>query len=84
MKAHAANVGPAAAHRAFLGYWLLVTRHARTHADAVFDCDLAARSHAYLGAAEAWIANLTDRLDATDARRAPQPRSAQPGAVVRG
>lgn len=58
-KAHAGYVGPAAAYRAFLGYWLLAMRHAPTHADAVFDCDLAARSHAYLGAAEAWIANLT-------------------------
>ncbi|QVN22968.1 hypothetical protein [Burkholderia pyrrocinia] len=58
-KAHAAYVGPAAAYRAFLGCWLLAMRHATTHADAIFDCDLAIRSHAYLSAAEAWIANLT-------------------------
>ncbi|MBR8401211.1 hypothetical protein KDW65_31775 [Burkholderia cenocepacia] len=58
-KAHAAYVGSTAAYRAFLGCWLLAMRHATTHADAIFDCDLAIRSHAYLGAAEAWIANLT-------------------------
>ncbi|KFG98003.1 hypothetical protein GQ56_0106925 [Burkholderia paludis] len=58
-KAHAAYVGPAAAYRAFLGYWLLAMRHATTHADAIFDCDLAIRSHAYLGAAQAWIGSLT-------------------------
>ncbi|KVH40489.1 hypothetical protein [Burkholderia cepacia] len=58
-KAHAAYVGPAAAYRAFLGCWLLSMRDVTTHADAVFDCDLAIRSHAYLDAAEAWIANLT-------------------------
>ncbi len=58
-KAHAAYVGPAATYRAFLGCWLLAMRHATTHADAIFDCDLAIRSHAYLSAAEAWIANLT-------------------------
>jgi len=58
-KANAGYVGPAASYRAFLGCWLLAMRHATTHADAVFDCDLAIRSHAYLSAAEAWIANLT-------------------------
>lgn len=57
--AHVAYVGPASSYRAFLGCWLLAMRHATTHADAVFDCDLAIRSHAYLRAAEAWIANLT-------------------------
>lgn len=58
-KAHAAYVGPVATYRAFLGCWLLAMRYATTHADAIFDCDLAIRSHAYLGAAEAWLANLT-------------------------
>ncbi|VWC58099.1 hypothetical protein [Burkholderia lata] len=58
-KSHAAYVGMAAAYRAFLGCWLLAMRDATTHADAIFDCDLAIRSHAYLEAAEAWIESLT-------------------------
>jgi hypothetical protein len=58
-KQHAANVAPATAYRAFLGHWLLTLQHAATHAHAIFDCDLAARSPAYTQAAERWIADLT-------------------------
>ncbi|USX04886.1 hypothetical protein [Paraburkholderia fungorum] len=56
---HAVSVAPAAAYRAFLGHWLLTLQHAATHAHAIFDCDLAARSPAYTQAAERWVADLT-------------------------
>lgn len=58
-KQHVVSVAPAAAYRAFLGHWLLTLQHAATHAHAIFDCDLAARSPAYTQAAERWVADLT-------------------------
>ncbi|WP_233836462.1 hypothetical protein [Paraburkholderia sp. ZP32-5] len=58
-KAHVSRITPAEAYRAFVGYWLLTLRHAVTHADAVFDCDLAMGSRAYLSAVEDWIARTT-------------------------
>ncbi|SMG26858.1 hypothetical protein [Paraburkholderia susongensis] len=58
-KQHVMNVAPADAYRAFLAHWLLASQHATTHADAIFDCDLAARSPAYTRAAERWVADLT-------------------------
>jgi hypothetical protein len=58
-KRYVMNIAPAAAYRAFLGHWLLTLRHAATHADAIFDCDLATRSPAYTQAAERWVADFT-------------------------
>jgi hypothetical protein len=48
-----------AGRRGFLAHWLLTLRDAATHADAIFDCDLAARSPAYLANAECWLEELT-------------------------
>jgi hypothetical protein len=56
---HVARVSPASCYRAFLAHWLLASRHAVTHAHALFDCDLAASSPAYTQAAERWIAELS-------------------------
>jgi hypothetical protein len=58
-KQHVTTIAPAAAYRAFLAHWLLTLQHATTHTDAIFDCDLAARSSAYTEAAERWIADMT-------------------------
>jgi hypothetical protein len=53
------SMSPAQAYRGFLAHWLLTLRDAATHADAIFDCDLAARSPAYLANAERWLEELT-------------------------
>lgn len=74
-KAHVARIAPADAYRAFVGYWLFTLRHAATHADAVFDCDLAVRSPAYLSTVEEWIGRRTGLK--------PSLRSARPGASAR-
>jgi hypothetical protein len=58
-KRHVTRISPASCYRAFLAHWLLEARHAATHAHALFDCDLAARSPAYTQAAEQWIAGLS-------------------------
>lgn len=53
------TLAPATVYRAFLAHWLLTLRHTSMHAHAIFDCDLAARSSAYAGAAERWIAEMS-------------------------
>lgn len=58
-KEHVTTLAPLDVYRAFLAHWLLSLRHASAHADAIFDCDLAARSSAYSGAAEHWIAEMS-------------------------
>lgn len=58
-KAHIATLAPLQAYRAFLAHWLLTLRDAATHADAIFDCDLAGRSPAYVEGAERWLGDLT-------------------------
>ncbi|WP_321962082.1 hypothetical protein [Paraburkholderia sp. J7] len=58
-KQYVAQIDPADAYRGFLAHWLLTLRHAFTSSDAVFDCDLAARSPAYAQAAEQWIAEMS-------------------------
>jgi len=58
-KEHVATIAPLQAYRAFLAHWLLTLRDAATHADALFDCDLAGHSPAYLEGAERWIHELT-------------------------
>jgi hypothetical protein len=58
-KEHVQSMSPAQAYRGFLAHWLLTLRDAATHADAIFDCDLAARSPAYLANAECWLEELT-------------------------
>ncbi|NKJ49333.1 hypothetical protein CIC12_21895 [Burkholderia sp. SG-MS1] len=58
-KPYVKTIAPASAYRAFLVHWLLTLRHAATHAHAIFDCDLAARSPTYTQAAERWIADFT-------------------------
>ncbi|WP_321786740.1 hypothetical protein [Paraburkholderia sp. J94] len=58
-KDYVAKIDPADAYRGFLAHWLLTLRHAFTSSDAVFDCDLAARSPVYAQAAEQWIAKMS-------------------------
>jgi hypothetical protein len=58
-KEHVQSLSPAQAYRGFLAHWLLTLRDAATQADAIFDCDLAARSPAYLEGAERWLEELT-------------------------
>ncbi|MEI7290920.1 hypothetical protein WCQ02_02080 [Paraburkholderia tropica] len=58
-KEYVAKIDPADAYRGFLAHWLLTLRHAFTSSDAVFDCDLAARSPVYAQAAEQWIAEMS-------------------------
>ncbi|MGA7777604.1 MAG: hypothetical protein WCA85_07800 [Paraburkholderia sp.] len=58
-KEHVQSIAPAQAYRGFLAHWLLTLRDAATQADAIFDCDLAARSPAYLESAERWLEELT-------------------------
>lgn len=58
-KDHVKTIAPTTVYRAFLGHWLLTLQHASTHAHAIFDCDLAARSPAYAGAAECWVADMS-------------------------
>ena len=58
-KEHIAAITPVEAYRAFLAHWLLTLRDAATHANAIFDCDLAAHSPAYIEGAEHWIRDLT-------------------------
>jgi hypothetical protein len=58
-KEHVQSISPAHAYRGFLAHWLLTLRDAATHADAIFDCDLAARSPAYLESAQRWLEELT-------------------------
>lgn len=57
-KEHIAAITPLQAYRAFLAHWLLTLRDAH-HADAIFDCDLAGHSPAYIAGAERWINELT-------------------------
>ncbi|HEY1998820.1 hypothetical protein, partial [Paraburkholderia sp.] len=54
-KDHIATLPPLQVYRAFLGHWLLTLRYAATHSDAIFDCDLAGHSPAYVAGAERWI-----------------------------
>ena len=58
-KEHIAAITPLEAYRAFLAHWLLTLRDAATHANAIFDCDLAGHSPAYIEGAERWISDLT-------------------------
>ena len=58
-KDHVAAITPLQAYRAFLAHWLLTLRDTAKHANAIFDCDLAAHSPAYLEGAERWIGELT-------------------------
>jgi hypothetical protein len=58
-KEHVATIAPLQAYRAFLAHWMLTLRDTAKHADAIFDCDLAAHSPAYLEGAERWIGELT-------------------------
>ena len=58
-KEHVQTIAPAQAYRGFLAHWLLTLRDAATQADAIFDCDLAARSPAYLESSERWLEELT-------------------------
>ncbi|SDI09243.1 hypothetical protein [Paraburkholderia phenazinium] len=58
-KEHVATIAPLQAYRAFLAHWILTLRDAATHADALFDCDLAGHSPAYIEGAERWIRELT-------------------------
>jgi hypothetical protein len=58
-KPHVAAITPLDAYRAFLAHWLLTLRDAATHANAIFDCDLAGHSPAYIEGAEQWISDLT-------------------------
>ncbi|MDE1179041.1 hypothetical protein [Paraburkholderia sp.] len=58
-KQHVKTIAPETAYRAFLAHWLLTLQHATAHSDAIFDCDLAARSSAYAEAAEHWIAKMS-------------------------
>jgi hypothetical protein len=58
-KEHVQTIAPAQAYRGFLAHWLLTLRDAATQADAIFDCDLAARSPAYLKSSERWLEELT-------------------------
>ena len=58
-KEHIAAITPLQAYRAFLAHWLLTLRDAATHAHAIFDCDLAGHSPAYIAGAEQWIGELT-------------------------
>lgn len=58
-KDHIAAARPLQVYRAFLGHWLLTLRYAATHSDAIFDCDLAGHSPAYVEGAERWINELT-------------------------
>ena len=58
-KQQAGQMPAADVYRAFLAHWLLTLQHAATHAQAIFDCDLAVRSPAYAHSAERWIESLT-------------------------
>ncbi len=58
-KQYVAGIAPVDAYRAFLAHWLLTMRHAATDAHAIFDCDLAAWSPAWLARAEQWTTELT-------------------------
>ncbi|HTI18022.1 MAG TPA: hypothetical protein VL598_10190 [Trinickia sp.] len=58
-KQYVQHTAPATCYRAFLAHWLLASRHAATHAHALFDCDLAAWSPAYVQAAERWMVELS-------------------------
>jgi hypothetical protein len=58
-KDHIAALPPLDSYRAFLAHWLLTSRHVAVHTHAIFDCDLASRSPAYLTAAEQWVHDLT-------------------------
>ncbi|RFU45955.1 hypothetical protein [Paraburkholderia sp. DHOC27] len=58
-KDHVQAISPVQAYRGFVAHWLLTLRDAATQADAIFDCDLAARSPAYLASAERWLEELT-------------------------
>jgi hypothetical protein len=58
-KAYVATIAPLQAYRAFLAHWLLTLRDVATHADALFDCDLAGHSAVYLEGAGRWIHELT-------------------------
>lgn len=58
-KEHVQSIAPAQVYRGFLAHWLLTLRDVATQADAIFDCDLAARSPAYLEGAQRWLEELT-------------------------
>jgi hypothetical protein len=56
---YVASIAPLEAYKGFLAHWVLSLRHVATHADAIFDCDLASWSPHYLQTAEAWVERLT-------------------------